>query len=79
MSNTRHVIYLISDCSLICSFHLQIYKSTADFEQGKKMYNAYSGVNEEFLELRKVVLARKQPRRMLVQANTVLKGNVSYC
>ena len=40
------------------------------------MYDGYSNVNEEFLELRKLVLARKQPRRMLVQANTSIQGTV---
>lgn len=38
------------------------------------MYDGYSSVGEEFLELRKIVLARKQPRRMLVQANTRIQG-----
>ncbi|CAB3983514.1 dipeptidyl peptidase 3-like [Paramuricea clavata] len=54
---------------------LQIYKSTADYEQGKTMYDGYSSVDEKFLELRKLVLAKKQPRRMLVQANTNIQGD----
>ncbi len=40
------------------------------------MYDSYSSVSEKFLELRQLVLARKQPRRMLVQANTSIKGRV---
>ncbi|XP_046841556.1 dipeptidyl peptidase 3-like isoform X2 [Xenia sp. Carnegie-2017] len=54
---------------------LQIYKSTADYEKGKKMYCGYSQVNEKFLDLRRIVLMNKQPRRMLVQANTTLQDN----
>jgi len=51
---------------------LQLYKSTADFENGAKMYAGYSAVNEQMLALRSVVLARKEPRRILVQNNTEL-------
>ena len=43
------------------------------------MYDGYSDVSAEFLELRKLVLARKQPRRMLVQANTNIQGKVVNC
>ena len=43
------------------------------------MYDGYSDVSAEFLELRKLVLARKQPRRMLVQANTNIQGKVANC
>ena len=59
---------------LLETFLLQIYKSTADYEKGKKMYDNYSNVSGKFLELRQLVLARKQPRRMLVQANTNIQG-----
>ena len=54
---------------------LQTYKTTADFDEGKKMYGGYSNVGEKFLKLRNIVLERKQPRRMLVQANTTVNGN----
>jgi dipeptidyl-peptidase-3 len=36
------------------------------------MFNGYSQVPEEMLELREVVLARKEPRKLLVQPNMVL-------
>lgn len=60
---------------LIFSFFIQTYKATADFDEGKKMYDGYSNVGENFLKLRNIVLERKQPRRMLVQANTTVNGN----
>ncbi|XP_078001286.1 dipeptidyl peptidase 3-like [Glandiceps talaboti] len=57
---------------------LQLYKCTADFDQGKAMYDKYSTVDDEtpekFLSLRAVIMARKQPRRMFVQPNTTLEG-----
>ena len=40
------------------------------------MYNGYSAVDDEFLALRKTVLARKTPRRMFVQAHTSLAGKL---
>jgi len=51
---------------------LQLYKSTGDFEEGHKMYAGYSHVNEEMLSWRGIVLARKEPRRILVQSDTAL-------
>ncbi|KAK7104572.1 dipeptidyl peptidase 3-like isoform X2 [Littorina saxatilis] len=57
---------------------LQVYKSTADVEAGKTMYEFYSDVNDShephFRSLRSIVLARKQPRRMFVQQHTTEKG-----
>lgn len=51
---------------------LQVFKSTADYVSGKSLYDRYSAVDDEFLALRKTVLARKTPRRMFVQAHTSL-------
>lgn len=51
---------------------LQVYKSTADHDSGKILYDRYSAVDDEFLALRKTVLARKTPRRMFVQAHTIV-------
>ncbi|XP_013927314.1 PREDICTED: dipeptidyl peptidase 3 [Thamnophis sirtalis] len=57
---------------------LQILKSTADVEGGRKLYEAYSAVTddkpERFLSLRKTVLLRKEARKLFVQANTRLEG-----
>lgn len=56
---------------------LQVYKATADYASGKAMYDKYSAVSDDtelkFLTMREVVLARKQPRKMFVQCNTVEK------
>lgn len=57
---------------------LQVYKSTADVEGGRSMYNGYSAVSasgtHNFLKLRETVLLRKEARKMFVQANTKVKG-----
>ncbi len=58
-----------------------MYKATADLTEGRKMYDHYSAVtdNEEphFLSLRSTVLARKQPRKVFVQCNTIVNGKYS--
>uniref|UniRef100_A0A8C6VR75 Dipeptidyl peptidase 3 n=1 Tax=Naja naja TaxID=35670 RepID=A0A8C6VR75_NAJNA len=57
---------------------LQILKSTADVEGGRKLYEAYSAVTDSkpecFLTLRETVLLRKEARKLFVQANTRLEG-----
>lgn len=55
---------------------LHVYKSTADFEAGKKLYDDITSVNEWWAEkVRPVVLSKKTPRKVFVQANTVLDEN----
>jgi len=60
---------------------LQIYKSTGDFESAKSLYDKYShvaGAGESgipFEEYRKIVVARRQPRKMFVQVNTRLEDD----
>jgi len=51
---------------------LQIYKSTANSEEGIKFYSGYTQVTEEFLKLREIVLKKRKPRRVFVQVNTKL-------
>eukprot|EP01063_Lacrimia_lanifica_P006041 TRINITY_DN13631_c0_g1_i1.p1 TRINITY_DN13631_c0_g1~~TRINITY_DN13631_c0_g1_i1.p1 ORF type:complete len:775 (+),score=339.75 TRINITY_DN13631_c0_g1_i1:22-2346(+) len=46
---------------------LQIYKSLGDVERGNAMFGGYSQVPEDMLALRKVVMARKEPRKLLIQ------------
>ena len=52
---------------------LHVYKSTADFEAGKKLYDDVTEVDSWWAEkVRPVVLQKKTPRKVFVQANTVL-------
>jgi dipeptidyl-peptidase-3 len=52
---------------------LHVYKSTADVEAGAKMYDEITHVDEWWGEkARPVVLDKKRPRKVFVQANTVL-------
>jgi len=55
---------------------LHIYKSTADFEAGKKLYDETTHVDDWWgTKVRDVVLQKKIPRKVFVQANTVLEGD----
>jgi len=54
---------------------LQVYKSTADVENGTKMYGELSQVDDEFLAIREIVLSKKKPRRVFVQAHTYLEND----
>ncbi|UYV78782.1 DPP3 [Cordylochernes scorpioides] len=54
---------------------LQVYKATADLAKAREMYDAYSNVNEAYVGYRAVVMERKKPRKMFVQANTSLEGD----
>lgn len=55
---------------------LQVFKSTADVEGGRAMFDRYCTVPDDgpdnFLTLRQTVLLRKEERKMFVQANTHL-------
>jgi dipeptidyl-peptidase-3 len=46
---------------------LQIHKSLGDLAAGSTMYNAYSEVPEQMIALREIVMARKEPRKLLIQ------------
>jgi len=53
---------------------LQVHKSLGDFAAGSCMYGSYSQVPEDMLALRKVVMARKEPRKLLVQPHVHATG-----
>ena len=52
---------------------LQVYKSFGDVENGSKFYNAYSDVPDDMARLREIVMARKEPRKLLIQSHMELK------
>lgn len=54
---------------------LQVFKSLGDFASANAMFSKYSKVNEQWLSWRDIVISRKQPRKMQVQANTFIQGN----
>jgi dipeptidyl-peptidase III len=55
---------------------LHVYKSTADVEAGTKMYDEITHVDEWWgSKARPVVLDKKTPRKVFVQANTVLQDD----
>lgn len=54
---------------------LQIYRCTADVQSCRAYYDELSKVDAEHLKWRKVVLAKKQPKWVFVQANTFLEGD----
>lgn len=52
---------------------LHIYKATADVEEGRKMYDEITAVDDWYAtKLRPAVLSKKTPRKVFVQANTVI-------
>ena len=51
---------------------LNIYKAVADAEGGIAMFKGLTSLDEKWLEWRDIVLERKQPRPLFVQAHTTL-------
>lgn len=57
---------------------LQIYKSTADYEKANALYENYSSVDGTFSKWRELVLLNKQPRLVMVQANTEIVDDKTH-
>ncbi|KAF2496247.1 dipeptidyl-peptidase III [Lophium mytilinum] len=54
---------------------LHVYKATADVERGTRLYEEITGVEPFYRnKVRPAVLAAKTPRKVFVQANTVVEG-----
>ena len=54
---------------------LHIYKCTANVEEARKMYETITNVDDFWgTEVRDVVLKKKTPRKVFVQANTFEEG-----
>jgi len=58
---------------------LQVYKSTADIESARKMFDRYSAVNNDgqlpWESWRDIIIEKKQPRKLFVQHNTFLEDD----
>lgn len=55
---------------------LHVFKAIADVEAGKKLYEDYTSVNEFYAtKVRPEVLRQAKPRKVFVQANTLLQGD----
>lgn len=55
--------------------NLHVYKTTANVKEGVAFYNEITDVTPEYAKFRDVVLAKKLPRKQLIQANTFIKGD----
>ena len=55
---------------------LQVYKSIGDYDSGKKMFDSYSQFDETWIRWREIIIAKQQPRRAVVQANSFIEGTV---
>ncbi|KAL4783221.1 peptidase family M49-domain-containing protein [Aspergillus varians] len=54
---------------------LHVYKSTADVEAGKALYDDITSIDEWWgTKVRDIVLKNKVPRKVFVQGNTILEG-----
>ena len=58
---------------------LNVYKATADAIEGTKFYIDATSVSDDWVVVRDLVIAKKQPRKMFVQGNTFEKdGKVEF-
>lgn len=55
---------------------LHIFKSTADLEAGTELYNKMTNVDDWYMnKVRPEVIRQAKPRKVFVQANTILEGD----
>ncbi|KAH3661796.1 hypothetical protein OGAPHI_005974 [Ogataea philodendri] len=54
---------------------LHVYKCSADVKNGSKFFQELTTPGPDLLKFRDIILAKKLPRRQLVQANTILKDD----
>lgn len=55
---------------------LHVYKATADLKRGKALYEEITNVNDWYAtKLRPEVMRQAKPRKVFVQANTVIEGD----
>ena len=76
--NKVELIHLTSHDDVIWP-RFKVYKSTGDVEAAREMFDRYSAVTNDnpdmpWLKWRAIVISRRRPGKMFVQANTVLKG-----
>jgi len=57
---------------------LQVFKSLGDFSAGSAMFGAYSEVDVGMSELRAIVMARKEPRKIMVQGHMQAKADGGF-
>jgi dipeptidyl-peptidase-3 len=50
---------------------MNVFKATADYKRASEMFYGYSMVDENFLELRNIIIANKKPRRLELQGNII--------
>ncbi|XP_065563077.1 dipeptidyl peptidase 3-like isoform X2 [Artemia franciscana] len=53
---------------------LQVFKATANVKGAKALFDKYTEVKEPWSKWRDIVLARRTPRKLFVQANTEISG-----
>ena len=51
---------------------LHVYKSMGDYKTAKKFFDEHSTVDETMMKVRKIVIAKKKPRRIELQPNLTL-------
>ena len=53
---------------------LQVFKATADIQAAQSLYDEFTSVPDDWLKLRELVVKKRQPRKVFVQANTVINS-----